>query len=70
MIRDLKNQLSGKEIFEIHPIILGGSPTDPKNKIILTREQHIQAVNYWNRVITEIRLGKEEKQNDPKEIGE
>src|SRR5215813_13992598 len=41
----------GKEIFEIHPVILGGSPTDPANKAVLSREEHIKAVVYWNKVI-------------------
>jgi hypothetical protein len=45
----------GKEIFEIKPVILGGSPTDPSNKALLTREEHIKAVIYWNRVIREMR---------------
>lgn len=45
----------GKEIFEITPVILGGSPTDPANKTILTREDHIKAVVYWNKVIKELR---------------
>lgn len=44
-----------KEIFEVHPIILGGSPTDENNKIILTREQHIEAVNYWNKIIKDLK---------------
>jgi hypothetical protein len=46
---------SGKEIFEIKPVILGGSPTDPTNKTILTRQQHIEAVRYWNKVVQELR---------------
>jgi hypothetical protein len=41
----------GKEVFEIQPVILGGSPTDPGNKAILTRQQHIEAVRYWNKVV-------------------
>ena len=45
----------GKEIFEIQPIILGGSPTDPANKIALTREKHIEAVRYWNKIIHDLR---------------
>jgi hypothetical protein len=45
----------GKEVFEIHPVILGGSPTDPANKTVLSREEHIQAVVYWNRVIKQHR---------------
>jgi len=46
-----KDELAGKEVFEIQPIILGGHPTDPSNKTVLTRQQHIQAVTFWNRKI-------------------
>ena len=45
----------GMEIFEVTPIILGGSPTDPTNKTLLSRAQHIEAVRYWNRVINDLR---------------
>lgn len=45
----------GKEIFEISPVILGGSPTDPANKIVLTKNEHIQAVVYWNGVVAQLR---------------
>jgi hypothetical protein len=45
----------GKEIFEITPVILGGSPTDPANKTLLTRADHIKAVVYWNKVVKELR---------------
>jgi hypothetical protein len=45
----------GKEVFEIQPVIFGGSPTDPGNKAILTRPQHIEAVRYWNKVVRELR---------------
>jgi hypothetical protein len=48
----------GKEIFEITPIILGGSPADPTNKVLLSREEHIKAVAYWNRIIKENSGGK------------
>jgi len=48
------------EIFEIHPVILGGSPTDPANKVVLSRTEHMQAVVYWNRVIAEMRRQKRE----------
>ena len=46
---------AGKEIFEIQPVILGGSATDPANKTILSRQQHIEAVRYWNNVIRDLR---------------
>ncbi|MCX6624632.1 MAG: hypothetical protein NTY38_26940 [Acidobacteria bacterium] len=45
----------GREIFEIQPIVLGGSPTDPANKTLLTREQHIAAVRYWNQIVKKLR---------------
>jgi len=55
MINKRHPQLKGMEIFEITPVILGGSPTDPKNKTILDRAQHIEAVNYWNEIIRQLR---------------
>jgi len=45
----------GKEIFEITPVILGGNPTDPANKTLLSREDHIKAVIYWNKIIADLR---------------
>lgn len=40
-----------RELFEITPIILGGSPTDKDNKIELAREEHIKLTRYWNDFI-------------------
>ena len=45
----------GMELFEIKPIILGGDPVSPENKVWLTRQQHFEAVRYWNRIIRELR---------------
>lgn len=45
----------GMELFEITPVILGGDPVDSKNKVWLTRQQHIEAVRYWNRVVSDLR---------------
>lgn len=45
----------GKEVFDITPVVLGGSPTDPSNKTLLTREEHIKAVVYWNQVVKQLR---------------
>lgn len=47
--------LKGKEIFEITPVILGGSPTDPQNKTVLTRAEHIEAVRFWNKIVQQLR---------------
>jgi hypothetical protein len=49
------SDLSGKMVFEIHPVLLGGSPDDPRNKAILTRGEHIEAVRHWNGLIKELR---------------
>lgn len=48
-------KLAGMEIFEITPVVLGGSPTDPANKAVINRQQHIEAVRYWNKVIRDLR---------------
>lgn len=55
MRRSQLQAYAGKEIFEVHPVILGGSPVDPANKTVLTRQQHIEAVRYWNKMIQEMR---------------
>lgn len=49
--KDTLPESAGKEIFEIQPIILGGSPVDPGNKAVLSRDEHIEAVRYWNKVL-------------------
>jgi hypothetical protein len=51
----VSSQYAGKEIFEIKPVILGGNPTDPANKVVLTRDEHIEAVRYWNRIIGKLK---------------
>lgn len=43
------------ERFEIKPTIIGGDPTYPENKTWLTRQQHFEAVRYWNRIISSLR---------------
>jgi len=53
--RSRGQECAGKEIFEIQPVAVGGSPTDPANKALLTRAQHIEAVRYWNKVIRDLR---------------
>ena len=45
----------GMEIFEIQPVILGGSPTDLKNKMVLNREDHIKYVVFWNKFMAKLR---------------
>ncbi|PSD21690.1 hypothetical protein C7E13_20310 [Stenotrophomonas maltophilia] len=45
----------GMELFEIKPVIVGGDPFCPENKTWLTRQQHFEAVRYWNRIISSLR---------------
>jgi len=46
---------SGKEICEIKPVILGGDPADLNNKMVVNRQEHIRLVQYWNRIIRDLR---------------
>jgi hypothetical protein len=46
----------GMELFEIKPAIVGGDPISPENKTWLTRQQHFEAVRYWNGVISSLRI--------------
>jgi hypothetical protein len=43
------------ELFFIKPIILGGDPNAADNITYLSRRQHIEAVRYWNRIISDLR---------------
>ncbi len=47
----------GMELIEITPIMVGGDPSDPQNKTMVTRQQHFEIVRYWNRVIRNLRNG-------------
>lgn len=40
----------GKEVHEIHPIVFGGSPTDDKNQVLVTSEEHAELSVFWNRM--------------------
>ena len=46
---------AGREICEIKPVLLGGNPIDMANKVLLSREDHIRVVVYWNRIIQNLR---------------
>ena len=58
-----RRKFAGMEIFEITPVILGGSPTDPANKAVINREQHIAAVRYWNKIISDLRKQRKKSGN-------
>lgn len=45
----------GMELFEITPVIVGGDPISPENKIWVTRQEHFELVRFWNRTIGDLR---------------
>lgn len=58
----MSNRLNARpqdmELVEITPVIVGGDPLDPKNKTLVTRQQHFAMVRYWNRLISDLRKEK------------
>jgi hypothetical protein len=49
------DRLMGMNVYEINPVILGGDPTDPSNKAIVTRHELIKIAMWWNPQIAEAR---------------
>ena len=45
--------LKGTQIHEMHPVKLGGSPTDIDNKIALSPKEHAKYTAFWNKVLRE-----------------
>jgi hypothetical protein len=41
----------GLVIHEKHPIVLGGSPTDPDNKVLIPLDKYVDVVAWWNERI-------------------
>lgn len=54
MSKQEERPLNG-EIIEVKPAIFGGSPTDPQNKVLVTREQHFEYVRYWNKIFRHLK---------------
>ncbi len=46
--------LFGKNVWQIQPVILGGHPTDPKNRTILPLRKMLEAANFWNDQLVSI----------------
>ena len=46
-----------KEIFEKHPIVLGGDPSDKTNKVLIDEKEHVKAVVFFNEVVKKVRNG-------------
>jgi hypothetical protein len=43
-------RVKGKEVHEIKPVKFGGNPTDPNNKEILSKPDHILVTNWWRMI--------------------
>ena len=52
---DAPRRRKGLELFFVTPIILGGNPRAPDNIAYLNRQEHIAAVRFWNKKISELR---------------
>jgi len=46
----INKDLIGKEIHEIHPVVFGGSPLDPKNKVLVPVKDYAELVVFWNKI--------------------
>ena len=46
--------LEGKHIHEIKPVKLGGSPTDPANKLAVSVDLHMRLNKWWAKLLKEI----------------
>ncbi len=42
-------ELIGREIHERQPVVFGGDPVDPRNKVALSPEDYARLVVWWNR---------------------
>ncbi len=47
--------LRGKVIHEKHPSVLGGSPDDPGNRVLIPRDQHPALTVFFARIVHRIR---------------
>jgi hypothetical protein len=46
----INSSLLGLEIHEVKPVVLGGSPTDPENKVYVAPPKHAELSVFWNRL--------------------
>ena len=42
------SDMVGRDVYDVSPVILGGSPTDRSNKAVVARADHIQIARWWN----------------------
>lgn len=49
----------GMEVHDKHPICLGGSPTDPANKVLVPVAKHAELCQFWNKVYRDAVTGQQ-----------
>ena len=49
--------LIGKNVWQIHPVILGGHPTEATNRTILPLRRMLEAAAFWNEQLAAITAG-------------
>jgi len=55
--RQPNSELLGKNVWQLHPVILGGHPTDASNRTILPLRDMLEAAAFWNRQLALITAG-------------
>ena len=50
------SRTGGLEVHEPHPVVLGGDPSDPKNKLLLEPITHAQPARFFNKIFKQVRL--------------
>jgi hypothetical protein len=48
-------ELFGMNAWQIHPVILGGDPTDPKNRTIVPLREMLRFASFWNDQIAQVK---------------
>jgi len=49
------SRFQGKVKWYVKPIVFGGDPNPAENMIWISYKDHAQAVNYWNRLYSELK---------------
>lgn len=48
-------ELLGKNVWQIQPVILGGSPTDPKNRMVVPLRDMLKFADFWTEQVVQMK---------------
>jgi hypothetical protein len=54
-VYQINEEAFGKEVHDKHPIVLGGDPSDPANKLLVPADKHPEICTFWNKVVRQVR---------------